>query len=71
MTIYTAKGHNLHFPVAPSPSGGGLGWGLKSQDYARWQYISDKWKKCLIFPEHVQGRSYRMPETEKHRRPIV
>jgi hypothetical protein len=55
MTIYTAKGHNLHFPVAPSPSGGGLGWGLKSQDYARWQYISDKWKKCLIFPEHVQG----------------
>ena len=29
---YTANGHNLQFPYAPSLSGGGLGWGLKSQD---------------------------------------
>ena len=36
--LYTANGHNLQFPYAPSPSGGGLGWGLKSQDYDRWQY---------------------------------
>ena len=27
---YTAKGHNPYFPFAPSPSGGGLGWGSKS-----------------------------------------
>jgi len=28
-TLYTAKGHNSYFPYAPSPSGGGLGWGFK------------------------------------------
>ncbi len=36
---YTANGHNLHFPYAPSPSGGGLGWGSKSADCDSWQYI--------------------------------
>ena len=40
MGVSTANGHNLQFPYAPSPRGGGLGWGLKSQDYDRWQYIS-------------------------------
>ena len=38
---YTANGHNLHFPYAPSPSGGGLGWGSKSADCDSWQY---KWR---------------------------
>ena len=38
---YTANGHNLHFPYAPSPSGGGLGWGSKSADCDSWQYICD------------------------------
>ncbi len=37
-TVYTANGHNLQFPYAPSPSGGGLGWGSKSADCDSWQY---------------------------------
>jgi len=30
ISIYTAKGHNPYFSFAPSPSGGGLGWGFES-----------------------------------------
>ena len=35
---YTANGHDLHFSDAPSPSGGGLGWGFKSADYDLFDY---------------------------------
>ena len=50
---YTAKGHNLYFPYAPSPSGGGLGWGFKRQDYARSQVRSPNHRLCSWIPQNV------------------